>query len=161
MIGRHRWSSVSASRMADRVSDAAAVRRPSWARSPGRDLELRCHSRTLPTVQSTWIRAAAIAAGLLAAAACGGSDSAASPSTSAAPRPTSTVEQKAAETSTTVAVSPVIIGLVAPSAVDDASFTQSMVDSLARLAADRPIEIDVAAVEMAGLGESQAGRGQE
>ncbi|MDX2381673.1 MAG: BMP family ABC transporter substrate-binding protein [Acidimicrobiia bacterium] len=96
-------------------------------------------------MQSTSVRVAAIAAGLLAAAACGGSDSAASPSTSAAPRPTSTVEQKTAETSTTVAVSPVIIGLVTPSAVDDASFTQSMVDSLARLAADRPIEIDVAA----------------
>lgn len=37
------------------------------------------------------------------------------------------------------------IGLVAPSAVDDASFTQSMVDSLERIAAERPLEVEIVA----------------
>lgn len=49
------------------------------------------------------------------------------------------------ETTTTVAPEPLVVGLVAPSAVDDASFTQSMVDSLDRLALDRPLEVLVAA----------------
>jgi basic membrane lipoprotein Med (substrate-binding protein (PBP1-ABC) superfamily) len=38
---------------------------------------------------------------------------------------------------------PLRIGLVAPSATDDASFTQSMVDSLERVAARRPLEVTI------------------
>ena len=78
--------------------------------------------------------------------ACGGSDS--TDGTEPKPAPTSdaaTTTIPVEEPTTTVAAAPVVIGLVAPSAIDDASFTQSMVDSLDRLAADRPIEFEVAA----------------
>jgi basic membrane protein A len=85
---------------------------------------------------------------LVATAACGGSDSTDStePSpTAASLQPSAAVAPAAEVTTTTVAVTPTVIGLVAPSAVDDASFTQSMVDSLGRLALERPLEIEVAA----------------
>jgi basic membrane protein A len=91
-------------------------------------------------------RASLIVGAALLVAACGGSDSTESSTTPVVSvEPSTTVAQAAEVTTTPVAATPVVIGLVAPSAVDDASFTQSMVDSLDRLALERPIEIEVAA----------------
>lgn len=83
------------------------------------------------------------------AGACGGSDSTDRTEPSSTAATSVTTEAAAVPTTTTttattiVEADPIVIGLVAPSARDDASFTQSMVDSLDRLADERPLEFEV------------------
>jgi basic membrane protein A len=83
------------------------------------------------------------------AVACGGSDSTDRTEPSSAAATSATTEAATVPTATTttattiVEADPIVIGLVAPSARDDASFTQSMVDSLDRLADERPLEFEV------------------
>lgn len=55
-----------------------------------------------------------------------------------------TVDGVTGQTTTIPAAEPLAIGLVAPSAGDDASFTQSMVESLAALSDDVPLDVMIA-----------------
>lgn len=98
-------------------------------------------NRPISIVRSAW---AVVLAFGLAAAACGGGETTtttAAPPTTAAPAVT-----EAAMTEETTGRSPdepIRIALVAPSASNDLAFTQSMVDSLGRLAQDYEIDLDV------------------
>ena len=80
----------------------------------------------------------------LAAAACGGGET--TTTTAAAPTTAAPAVTEAAVTEETTGRSPdepIRIALVAPSASNDLAFTQSMVDSLGRLAQDYEIDLDV------------------
>lgn len=84
--------------------------------------------------------AAALLTLALAAAACAGDETVAEESpttTAAAPTTVAPAPTEAA------AADPIRIALVAPSASNDLAFTQSMVDSLGRLAQDYEIDLDV------------------
>jgi basic membrane protein A len=85
---------------------------------------------------------------LFAAACSGGDDSGADASnpTSSTDVGVATSDPTLQRAETTLPVEETVaIGLVAPSAVDDGAFTQSMVDSLELLGDRRPVEIEIAA----------------
>lgn len=98
-----------------------------------------------PATRRGRMLAVLVTLGILAAA-CSASDSTDPISPSSSSRTVLTTEAAAVSTTTTTTVDadPLVIGLVAPSATDDAAFTQSMVDSLERLAGERPLEVEVA-----------------
>lgn len=80
----------------------------------------------------TWLALFAVIA--LVAAACGSDDDSGSDTTAAT---------SATTTTTAPAADPIRIAVVAPSAKNDLAFTQSMVDSLNRLAETRDITVDI------------------
>ena len=92
---------------------------------------------------STRVIASAVAALALVAASCGGSDDTAdAPATDAPAATIAAADEPAAEPAAEPA-EPIRIGIVAPSAENDLAWTQSMVDSVNRVAEGRDVEVAI------------------
>jgi basic membrane lipoprotein Med (substrate-binding protein (PBP1-ABC) superfamily) len=92
---------------------------------------------------STRVVASAVTALALVVASCGGSDDAADAPADDAPAETAAEAEAPADESAESAAEPIQIGIVAPSAENDLAWTQSMVDSVNRVAEGREVEVAI------------------
>jgi basic membrane lipoprotein Med (substrate-binding protein (PBP1-ABC) superfamily) len=92
---------------------------------------------------STRVVASAVTALALVVASCGGSDDAADAPADDAPAETAAEAEAPADESAEPAAEPIQIGIVAPSAENDLAWTQSMVDSVNRVAEGREVEVAI------------------
>ena len=92
---------------------------------------------------STRVIASAVTALALVAASCGGSDDAADAPADDAPTETEAEAEAPADEPAEPAAESIRIGIVAPSAENDLAWTQSMVDSVNRVADGREVEVAI------------------